>query len=614
MKKNLLFILMAVLLSLPMRAKTAPAQIELSENQRIMGHFDSDAITTEGAKVKTTGKVSIGTILESEELDIFIGGKITAFRVGLAESTPVTKVFVVPVSAGGAYGTMVSWPCEADEVGWNVITLPTPYQLEATDGGRLLIGFEYEQTSTNKPLAVVPEGDIYDTYYYKKAGQMYRWTTAGFKSLGNLCVQCIVEKDNFPSVLIKANGLEAPRFVNIGDDLQYTFQVRNRGIKPLNAGELSFDVMLDGEKVATISNPEDIDPATTYTMQEVLETGDLAVGSHTLTVCNAAAGEESLDYVYPMSATFVTMNGVYPRQKHLVEQFTSTYCTYCPLGNSMLTILTNQRDDVIWVGIHGELNGGLDPYMSDQADSIMAYMGNDSYPSGAFDRATGWESPNQLVNSLGYYEQYHQEVADELGLFFDKVAEDNPTFAAINIDPVVDLNTREAVITVYGDISPDIDLLLGEGNKLTVYITEDSLVARQVNNGVWIPNYVHNGVFRCALGSVKGVDFNMTEDGYSNEFTITIPDDWNVKNLNVVAFVSRPITNGATGKITDMQVNNAEKVRLVNIPGGIEETLATDDAVPVEYYDVMGHKLDAPIHGINIVRMSDGTARKVLVK
>ena len=185
MKKNLLFILMAVLLSLPMQAKTAPAQIELSENQRIMGHFDSDAITTEGAKVKTTGKVSIGTILESDELDIFIGGKITAFRVGLAESTPVTKVFVVPVSAGGAYGTMVSWPCEVDEVGWNVITLPTPYQLEATDGGRLLIGFEYEQTSTNKPLAVVPEGDIYDTYYYKKAGQMYRWTTAGFKSLGH---------------------------------------------------------------------------------------------------------------------------------------------------------------------------------------------------------------------------------------------------------------------------------------------------------------------------------------------------------------------------------------------------------------------------------------------
>ena len=125
---------------------------------------------------------------------------------------------------------------------------------------------------------------------------------------------------------------------------------------------------------------------------------------------------------------------------------------------------------------------------------------------------------------------------------------------------------------------------------------------------------MHNGVFRCALGSVKGVDFNMTEDGYSNEFTITIPDDWNMKNLNVVAFVSRPITNGAAGKITDMQVNNAEKVRLVNIPGGIEETLATDDAVPVEYYDVMGRKLEAPIHGINIVRMSDGTARKVLVK
>ena len=48
---------------------------------------------------------------------------------------------------------------------------------------------------------------------------------------------------------------------------------------------------------------------------------------------------------------------------------------------------------------------------------------------------------------------------------------------------------------------------------------------------------------------------------------------------------------------------------------GIEEILAQDgNAVPVAYYDVMGRLLDGPRPGINIVKMSNGTAKKVLVK
>ena len=209
MKKALL--LLATVLSLPLWVGAqAPAKIDLQENQRIMGHYDTDDVGTEGVSIKNaSGKVSIGTILESEELDLFSEGEIVAFRVGLAESTPVSKVFVVPITAGGAYGAMVSWPCQVSEIGWNVIELPTPYKIEPSDRSRLLIGFEYEQTSTVKPLALVQQGDeIYDTYWYKKAGSQYRWTTAGLKSYGNLCLQCVVEKDHYPEVLIKANELQ----------------------------------------------------------------------------------------------------------------------------------------------------------------------------------------------------------------------------------------------------------------------------------------------------------------------------------------------------------------------------------------------------------------------
>ena len=84
--------------------------------------------------------------------------------------------------------------------------------------------------------------------------------------------------------------------------------------------------------------------------------------------------------------------------------------------------------------------------------------------------------------------------------------------------------------------------------------------------------------------------------------------------MDVVAFISRPIMNGATGVYTDMYVNNANSVSLKDLAVGVEELLIDEDAVPVEYYDVMGRMHDTPQQGINIVKMSNGSVKKVLVK
>ena len=312
---------------------------------------------------------------------------------------------------------------------------------------------------------------------------------------------------------------------------------------------------------------------------------------------------------------FFSYRDSYPRQKHLVEQLTSTYCTYCPLGNSMLSILTSQRDDIIWVGIHGNLGSGVDPFRSNQADSIMVYMtgGSISYPSGAFDRSTGWNDDVNIVNGLGYYEEYHQLVADYLGEFFDYISEANPTFAEIKADCSFNETTRMATVKVHGKVSPDFDLMVGEDAKLTVYLTEDGLVARQLNAGVWIPDYVHNGVFRMALGSVMGEPLNKeTETQYKNVYRFKVPNGWDWTKLNVVAFISRPLSNYVNG-FTDMAVNNADVFKF-SISDAVEEIETDPDAVPVGYYDIMGRQYDNPQQGINIVKMSDGSTRKVLVK
>ena len=54
--------------------------------------------------------------------------------------------------------------------------------------------------------------------------------------------------------------------------------------------------------------------------------------------------------------------------------------------------------------------------------------------------------------------------------------------------------------------------------------------------------------------------------------------------------------------------------RTTSDPDGIEEVKASEDAVEIARYDIQGRKIAKPQKGINIIRYSDGTTRKVLVK
>ena len=63
----------------------------------------------------------------------------------------------------------------------------------------------------------------------------------------------------------------------------------------------------------------------------------------------------------------------------------------------------------------------------------------------------------------------------------------------------------------------------------------------------------------------------------------------------------------------DKQVVGAKRVK-VDLPAGIHEITASDNAVEVARYTLDGRQISAPVAGVNVVRMSDGTCRKELVK
>ena len=539
----------------------APARADLTENQMILGHYDTDEVITGGYLGLTNFPGVIPTAIEltPEELKAFQGGKIVAFRVGLSTATPVTRVFAAPSTSQGL-GTFTEWSCNSGNAGWNVIPVDPPYEINLGEDDGLFIGFDYQQTSSNYPISAVMAGDINPTFVYITYQGNTSWFDVGLESYGNLSLQCIVESDYFPQYLIKAMNLHTTKYVKVGENIPFTFTIKNGGTATnIPAGACSYDVFIDGEQVATLSNTEAFGRNYLQISDAIASTG-VAVGPHTLTITINALNGEPLEEPITMSDTFTIYEFGFPRQMHLIEQFTSTYCTHCPKGNALLTLLTSMRDDVAWVGIHGNMSG-TDPMRTLQCDSIMSYQGSDYYPSVSLDRSTGLESDTEIITGLGYDPSVHQEVANDFSNFLDYV-EEAPSFATVNINSTIDATTRVATITINGQLTPDFDQMLGADSKLTVYITEDGVTARQLNNGRWENNYVHNGVMRKALHSVLGNNLNRTGNTYKNEFTYTIPSGWNIDKLNVVAFISRPLINGAHGIYTDLFVNQANKRKL----------------------------------------------------
>ncbi len=534
----------------------APACIDLPANQKIMGHYDSDALSTDGYRpvANMTGVIPVATDLTPEEIEMFQGGRIVSFRVGLASKAAISRVFVIPVNPDGSLGSTVQWTCSKNSSGWITVDLGDPYEINLPEGAGLRIGFDVKMTSANYPLSVVKEGEIYPTYFYQTNAK--KWYKSPISSDGNLSVQCIVESDLYPDYLIENKNLFTPSFVKLGEDIGFYFQTRNHGTLDVPVGACTYDVFIDGNKVATLSN--DYGFATNYiSLEGSVPSEGLELGIHTLTVTTATINGEPVENPKSASTTFKVYEYGFEHQMHLVEQFTSTYCTWCPLGIGLLKRFVEMRGDIAWIGIHGNM-GGTDPFKIEQCDSIMSMEGSDAYPTGSFDRLPDVEEEGSIITGLGYYESAYGVACEYFNAFIDQGAME-PAWAQVNISTTFDAGTRLADITVSGDMVDVFDDMLGADSRLTVYLLEDHLIAPQLNQGTWVNDFEHNGVFRKALGSVKGVALNRDGNAYSNHFTYTIPADWNADNMSVVAFISRPI---AGRNYLDMRVNNVNKCKL----------------------------------------------------
>ncbi len=231
------------------------------------------------------------------------------------------------------------------------------------------------------------------------------------------------------------------------------------------------------------------------------------------------------------------------RKNALIEDYTGTWCGYCPRVAYGIQKVEEQNLTAFPVAIHrgstSSSSSSYDPY-NFAASALESYIGLTGYPTAKINRTTTWSNetnPNEVKQSI--------KLNTDLGLAL------NSTVSGGNIN--LDVNVKfDANLT---------------GLKLVVYILEDDLVHNQTNYTSYyggtstIQNMVHNHVLRaCLTNLVNGDDLTGTDDGatVTKNFNIAVPS--NISNPAKMSFVAFVIDSSG---------------KALNVRGGLPNTTQT---------------------------------------
>ena len=120
--------------------------------------------------------------------------------------------------------------------------------------------------------------------------------------------------------------------------------------------------------------------------------------------------------------------------------------------------------------------------------------------------------------------------------------------------------------------------------------------------------------FAGSPGVAAGV-FNQCTGLATLNFLATTPPTFRAATLNNVAdTVTAYVPEGTEDAYEAALANVSNKVVIVNRPTSIASATSSSTATEVARYNLSGQKLATPTKGINIVKYSDGTTRKEVVK
>lgn len=491
-------------------------------------------------------------------------------------------------------------------------TLASPYTIEADT---LYVGYSFNITKlakdTKKPVKVTMEESPLGFFVHSSRTYL-KW-------MDKSAEYCSALEIVLSGVETDAAGIDA--FGTIHGEknkpTDVTFVIRNHGANAVSSIDYSYMVgttKKTGHKDFDIPVPAYYDAAAKMdiTLEAVDTKGDYPF-SFTMDKVNGVA-QQSAAYEGNLK-----IYNVLPKRRSVMEEYTGTWCGYCPRGFVALEVLDRlYPDDFIGLSYHNA--DTMEVMTSDQYP--LAASG---FPSAEIDRRTGMVDPFYGMQNIGFgIEQLWKQQCEVLApANISTEASYDETGKKINAKATMvfpgDRTDADRFKVEFVLVADD---LHGEGNSWAQknYFTPDSkeelmfdeaapfvqgnekVVGLHFNDVVMATTRLTTGL--AALPSNVVEEVPVTVEGSFDVDAIKIMQD--ARKFRIVALLidstDGTIANGAKAPVT-----GSEKT-------GITTLGADKQDCPVAYYDLDGRRLQQPRHGLNIVRFASGKSVVKVVK
>jgi len=209
------------------------------------------------------------------------------------------------------------------------------------------------------------------------------------------------------------------------------------------------------------------------------------------------------------------------KQFVLIEDYTGTWCGWCPRVSYAIEQVKKQTNDAVIIASHYS-----DPVQFEQDAVLRSHFGVNSWPTAIIDRQSRWAPPEP------------NNISQVTGKLTKK------SYAALAMESSINGN----------ELTVKLKLKMGynySSLRLGLYVTEDGIILDQVNftedyygKGLVNPlkNFEHNNVLRKSITNILGDLIPEEQTGhdkeYEKEYTYTIPSQYDIEKLKLIAFVT----------------------------------------------------------------------------
>lgn len=610
------------LLSPQMSAK-APMKAASLEGTTVWGYYLNDDIFADEniaiAGAREAGEFRVGYFVPCS--GVLKGAKIQGVHLPVADPSCVSSCEVL-VMKTDAKTVLASQTVDVGSLqqGFNDVVLAEPVAIDE----ELFVAYNLVTTGTSDfathPILYDYSNKTENSFIVFGTGNYVGQYVDNSATLGALCMQLYVSGMNFAGYNIECSDFGG--YTQYGAESKSTVAFVSNSENDIN--NVDYTVSVAGgeakEYHATVSVPAGFNKKGSF---PITFTSPTDAEKYTVEVnVTKVNGESAQVSATPAVGSFSSVSRLVNR-KVVMEEMTGTGCPWCTRGIAGMEKARNTFGDS-FVGVAYHIYNNNDPMYP----TTYPYLGWSGAPSCFLDR-----SGVEIDPYFGSSEDILVDIAEAL-----KVP------ALVDMDVVASFDEDKTNVS----ISAEVEALAGGEYEMVYLLVADGLTGAsfvQYNNyyqysaensglpagdplldfcnggkyGSNVCKPIFNDVAIAASydGSFAslGEKFSLaTGEKQTSAYSLAMP----VKStlVNAIKNADYDVYAVVVALNADGTVANTQRVKVKDFDGnsGIGSAVATDSAAEVARYTIDGRRITTATPGINVVRMSDGTCRKVMVK